>query len=174
MKVALALLALALSLPACGDGQSVDTGLPTSDAAVDSKTESATDTTDDTPVVTAKVTVLYGTKSTTVDVGALPTVDYKGSAVVRLDAVWTAAALGGELGKLEFDFEGDDGFHPSSKDKCKANIKGSQLDKGYILPATRSLFWDDSLGLPGCYSVRFVAKISALDAATGDAGADGG
>lgn len=113
------------------------------------------------------VVVVHGDDSATVDVAALPSQTYKDTNVVPLAAVWAQSKLEGDLAKLSFDFEGDDGFRPSSKDKCKTNVTGEQLGKGYIVPKTRKLIWDDALGLPGCYSVRDVAKIIAVDEAEG-------
>jgi hypothetical protein len=33
-----------------------------------------------------------------------------------------------------------------------------------MIPETRTLMWDDALGLPGCYCVHSVAKVIGLDA----------
>lgn len=115
-------------------------------------------------VGTTKLAVVYKGASTDVDVGALSRQDYRGSQVVSLTKVWDAAKLGADLAKVQFDFEGDDGFRPSSKDRCKTPITGAQIEKGYILPDTRTLVWDDALGLPGCYSVKLVAKVLVADA----------
>ncbi len=111
-----------------------------------------------------------GGQQKTVALGALPRQDYKGSSVVLLSAVWDSAGLG-DRAALDFDFEGDDGFRPSTKDRCKTPIHGPELEKGYLIPETRTIVWDDALGKPGCYAVRFVAKILAAPAAR-DAGVD--
>lgn len=114
------------------------------------------------------VSLVYGSSSVDVALSALPTQDYKGAAVVPLTAVWAAGGLK-DPSALEFDFEGDDGFRPSTKSKCAAHITAAQLPKGYVLPDTRTLVWDDALGLPGCYSVHAIVKIIGLDV-PGDAG----
>lgn len=112
----------------------------------------------------ADVQLVYGDSLTVVDVAELPTELYKGSEVVRLTSVWTAGELVDDLSSVVFDFEGDDGFHPSSKGACEPYVTGEQLALGYILPDTRTIVWDDSLGFPGCYGVKATAKIIALDA----------
>jgi hypothetical protein len=111
----------------------------------------------------SNVALDYKGTAATVDLNKLTQQDYKGEKVVSLSKVWEASALTGDLAKLEFDFEGDDGFRPSSKDRCKTKIAGTQLGQGYVLPDVRSLVWDDALGLPGCYAVKGVAKIYATD-----------
>lgn len=148
---AVAFLTIVASGLATGCGQAVDNGTPSSHA------DSGADST-----AGASVTLIHGGESATVDLSSLTTVNYKDTAVVSLEAVWTAGGLG-EASGLEFDFEADDGFHPSSKSKCAKNLTGAELPMGYIIPDTRSLVWDDSLGLPGCYSVQGVAKIIGLD-----------
>lgn len=115
-------------------------------------------------VAAANVDVVYKGTTATVDVASLPGQDYRGSQVVTLTKVWEASKLSGDLTKLQFDFEGDDGFRPSARDRCKTLITGAQIAQGYILPDTRTLVWDDALGLPGCYSVKLVAKVLVSDA----------
>lgn len=111
------------------------------------------------------VLVVYKTSEVAVDVTTLARQDYKGSPVVTLTKVWEASKLSAELGKLEFDFEADDGFRPAASARCKdlSKITGAQLGQGYVLPETRTLVWDEALGLPGCFSVKFVAKVLATD-----------
>lgn len=112
----------------------------------------------------ADVELIYKASSTKVDVAKLATVDYKGSQVVPLPSVWSAGMLTADTTALQFDFEGDDGFHPSMKGgACLTYPKSEDFAKGYILPETRTLVWDDSLGFPGCFSVKSTAKIIALD-----------
>jgi len=134
-------------LAACGGSQSVQSD----DSPVDSDVQRA-----------SIVSLVYGTSSVPVDLTTFPTQDYKGTAVVPLTTVWSAGALK-DASALQFDFEGDDGFHPTSSPNCTSYITSEQLSMGYILPTTRSLVWDDSLGFPGCYSVSNVAKIIGLD-----------
>lgn len=146
LVLGVAMMAFGLAAGCGKDSQTVQSGsTPTTDASA-----------------VAPVVLSYGDHSTTVDVAGLPTQDYKGSAVVSLAAVWAKGQLADDASKLTFDFEGDDGFHPSSRDKCKKNVSGADLAKGYIVPATRTLVWDDALGLPGCYNVHNVAKMIGL------------
>jgi hypothetical protein len=153
---AAAALALQLGCSACGgSGQSLTQAAPT-------PTDEAA------APVTIKLTL--GGQEKSVALSTLPRQDYKGTSVVTLGAVWGSGALG-DRASLDFDFEGDDGFRPSTKDRCKTPVHGAELDKGYLVPETRTIVWDDALGKPGCYAVRFVAKILATKASK-DAGAD--
>lgn len=109
------------------------------------------------------VSVEYKGTSIVVDVNGLARQDYKGSQVVSFAKIWEASKTPASLGAVEFDFEADDGFRPSTRDRCKTKITGAQLPQGYVLPETRTLVWDDALGLPGCYSVKLVAKVIVTD-----------
>ncbi len=156
LAVACGLLLLQLGCSACGGGGqtlSQTAPTPTDEAAAP---------------ITIKLTL--GGQEKNVALGALPRQDYKGTSVVTLGAVWDSAALG-DRASLDFDFEGDDGFRPSTKDRCKTPTHGPELDKGYVVPETRTIVWDDALGKPGCYAVRFVSKVIATPG-TRDAGAD--
>jgi hypothetical protein len=166
---------LVLSLVACG-GQEIDTGHTTHETGsgggggAAATTSTTTDVggggagTRGAPAGLADVALVYGGSSTKVDVAKLPTQPYKGAEVVPLSAVWSTGGLAPDVASLVFDFEGDDGFHPSMKANCQSFVTGAQLAQGYILPETRTLVWDDALGFPGCYSVKAVAKIIGLDA----------
>ena len=150
---ALASLFGALVASGCSDAAAP---LPAVDGGVASTDGSASSA----PV---NVTVEYKGASAVVDVAALARQDYKGSQVVALDKVWAASKTSASLANVEFEFEADDGFRPSARDRCKTKIVGSQLPQGYVLPETRTLVWDDALGLPGCYSVKYVAKVIVTD-----------
>ncbi len=170
------LLTVAVALAGCSD-QDVRSGNPTQTAVTTSMstatgaggvggsaaTGGAGGAGGSTAIGAADVTVVHGADTATVDLGKLTTQDYKGTLVVPLQAAWAAGGLAAGLTKLEFDFEGDDGFHPSQKSKCATYITYAELAQGYLIPETRSLVWDDALGLPGCYSVKAVAKVIALD-----------
>ena len=171
----LLVIALLVTVTACGD-QAVDNGNPTLDAgAGGGSTTVATGGggaggaggatgTGGQPAGLADVELIHGSDTTKVDVAALPTVDYKGSPVVPLTVVWSAGKLTEDIANLAFDFEGDDGFHPSMKGgDCLAYPTATEIEKGYILPDTRTLVWDDALGFPGCFSVKATAKIIGLD-----------
>lgn len=149
-----------------GTGTSTSTGTTTGDAGAGGHAATAPDAgAGGTHVGLADVQLVYGATTVTVDVATLPTKDYKGSQVVPLSTVWSAGKLGPGTAKLWFDFEGDDGYHPSMKNGCENYVPGADLPQGYILPDTRSVFWDDALGLFGCYNVHSVAKIIGLDVA---------
>lgn len=176
------LLFLAAALAACGS-QSIDSGNATQTTPTTSATTTGTGTDTTTGgggagghamttggagaggahVGLADVRLVYGATTVTIDVATLATEDYKGSQVVPLSTVWGAGKLGPATSKLQFDFEGDDSFHPSMKGKCAPYIPGAELAQGYLLPGSRSLVWDDALGLPGCYGVQSVARIIGLD-----------
>lgn len=151
----LVIASLAVGSVGCGnDTQAISQGTPAPSASV----------------AAVNVVLVHGSDTATVDVAALPSQTYKDTSVVPLATVWAQGKLAGDVTKLAFDFEGDDGFRPSSKDKCKKNVTGDQLGKGYIVPKTRTLVWDDALGLPGCYNVHDVAKMIAIDATEGAPG----
>lgn len=111
-----------------------------------------------------EIELRYGSSSKKVNLAALSTQDFKGTEVVPLPVVWSTGGLKNDTSKLQFDFEGSDGFHPSDKSKCAAYITPAQLAQGYIVPETRSLVWEDALALSGCYHVYDVVKLIALDA----------
>ena len=101
-----------------------------------------------------------GTKAQ-VDLRTLPAETVAGKQVVRLSQVWRAAGAGSAVpGHL--DFVGDDGFRPGTKPRCPDRLAGSMLDHGFLDQASRNLTWDDDR-LPGCYRVRGVATIEAVD-----------
>jgi hypothetical protein len=159
VRGSLVMLALALAtLTACGDAV-----VPAPPSSSTSSGDAGATSNDDPSRVPENVVIEYQGKSITVDVNALPRQDYKGSEVVSLGEVWDASELSASLDAVEFEFEGDDGFRPSARDRCKAKISGAQLPRGYVLPETRTLVWDDALGLPGCYSVKLVAKVIVTD-----------
>ncbi len=139
----------ACAMQACSSDQSVNPGTPTADAG-------------------ASLQVTYESQSVPVDLSKVPTVDYKGTQLVKLADVWTASQILTDRNTLAFEFVGDDGFKPSDKNGCN-DLPGSTLDNGYIDPVSRKLTWDESLGLAGCYSVKGAAKMNAhvldLDAA---------
>lgn len=182
LAAALPLSLLVLAPAGCSsEAQIVDPGTPdTGSPASDATSEAAADAPVGDPdaaldaIAANAVTLVYGATTTKVDVSTLPTTTYKGASVVALSSLWAAGKLRDDVSTLSFYFEADDGFHPSNKASCSTNITGAQLSKGYLLPATRSLVWDDALGLPGCYSVKAVAKVIGVDAtAAPDAGSGG-
>ena len=109
------------------------------------------------------ITLGYQANTAVVNLAALPTTTFKATTVVRLSDVWAAGMLKDDTSTVTFDFEGDDGFHPSAKPACMNNITSAQLAQGFITPDTRALLWPDAFGLPGCYFVKLTAKITAVD-----------
>ncbi len=109
------------------------------------------------------VSVSYAGQSAEVELAALETTTINAFTAVPLDKVWAATGFGVDLLSLRLDFEGDEGFRPSQKDKCADLLTGTPLLSGGITPDTRDLVWDDALNLPGCYAVRGVRSIDATD-----------
>ncbi len=149
-----------LAINACGGDQQVvmpDTGTTTPDGGNSGKS----------------VKVTYNGSSSTVALGQLTTVAINGVSYAKLADVIAAAIPGRTLDQLKAtDFISADGFTPNSKSDCAALLPlgAAIIAKGYIDPATRKLKWDDSLGYPGCMSVRDTAEIVVADASS--AGAD--
>ena len=172
MKATWMSVVVLLGLAACGDGQSI-TRDPVDASAPSPPTDGASTTDATAPSPATTLTLHYDGKSALVDLATLPMRDYKGSQVVTLSDAWEKAALA-PRSAIAVDFEGDDGFRPSSRDRCKNLLSGATLDRAYVVPATRTLVWDDALGLPGCYSVKYVRDVFATDEGLADAGAGGG
>jgi hypothetical protein len=137
----LASAAALLALQGCSSDQTVDPGTQT------------------VPEGGATFQVNYHTDSVDLDLGKLPTSDYKGVNLVKLADVWTASKIAADYTTLEFGFEASDGFKPSQKTGCN-DLPGTMLDKGYIDPVSRKLTWDSTLGLAGCYSVKDAVKMT--------------
>ena len=62
-----------------------------------------------------------------------------------------------DIFSTRFDFEGEDGFRPSSVG-CDP-LDGEILDRVYLDPEGMALVWDLSLGLRGCYRVAQLTRI---------------
>jgi hypothetical protein len=109
------------------------------------------------------VKVTYNGTSTDVDLSRLPTVVVAGVSFVRLSDVVTAAVTTTTIDLLTVtNFLGSDGFSSVSRPSCVGLLPidgNTLLTLGYIDPATRNLYWDDTLGYPGCLSVNDVAEI---------------
>jgi hypothetical protein len=114
-------------------------------------------------VAAGSVRLTLGGGVATVPLAGLPTTGRAGEPKVRLADVWAAAKLASPASRLRFDFVGSDGFRPTSRPKCPERLDGSALEHGYIDAKTRSLSWDDSLGLAACYRVRDVVQIEAVE-----------
>lgn len=62
---------------------------------------------------------------------------------------------------LVFDFEADDGFR-SSCVECEP-LTFSELEGGHIITASSNIFYDEALGMSGCYRVKGFAAVLAFD-----------
>ncbi len=161
LRYSLLAATFALLLTACGDDQTVDPGAnqtPASDGGADAS-----------GVV---VQVSFDGQSKTLDLGTLPTTEYKGVNLIKVSDLWTASQFGVDPATLEFEFVSTDGFKPSVKD-C-ADLPGNVIDKGFLDPTSRNLTWDESLGYPGCYSVKEVAEMNAHAPTPDDGTTDAG
>jgi len=105
----------------------------------------------------SSVSVLWDDKDVEVFLDPLNKVDFEGSSVCLLWDVLLAAGLEEQdiLG-MRFDFEGSDGFRPSSVG-C-ALLEGETMEHGYLDPESLALLWDSDLNLRGCYWLRGVAR----------------
>ena len=105
----------------------------------------------------AILTVVYGGRSADVDLGTM-TGEREGQlCLVNLADVVAASGLEVDLSQVVVDFEGRDGFRPTSVG-C-ALLPGETLSHGWADKGTGTLVWDESLHLRGCYSVREARKI---------------
>lgn len=158
----LAVLALTLRLGAGCDTQTVDPG-GAGGAGTSAASTTSAGGASGMPASGVTVLLVHGSDGVTVDLGTFPTQEQKGVPVIPLADVWQRGGFGTDPARVTFDFEGTDGFHPSSKAACKDLLTSAQLAQGYITPDTRTLLWSDALGFSGCYYVKQVAKIIAVD-----------
>jgi len=107
----------------------------------------------------ATIQVTFEDQSADVGLDSLTITPYKGTDLVKLSDVWASAQISADANTLVFEFVSSDGFTPSSKD-CDP-LPGDLLDRGYIHPTSRTLTWDESLGLRGCYSVTDTQQMRA-------------
>ena len=104
------------------------------------------------------VTVLWGENEVEVFLDSLDKVVIEERLVCLLWDVRLEAGLEDEeLLSMRFDFEGVDGFRPSSVG-CDP-LEGEILDRVYLDPEGMALVWDSSLGLRGCYRVAQLTRI---------------
>ena len=106
------------------------------------------------------LTVTSGGATATLDLATLPKTTFNGQPAVAAPVVWEAANLG-SMTDLVFDFEGDDGYKPTSKPKCPAPLKSADFAKGFVVIATRTLEWEEGAGVARCWSVKLTRRVVA-------------
>ncbi len=113
----------------------------------------------------ALIAVIHGTETKVIDVATLATVDVEGTPVVPLSEVVKAAFPAIVLTQVTVDFTGAEGYKPGSKSNCVGviPIPGKSLEQGWIDPATTLIFWDETLGFPGCLSIKLATEIILAD-----------
>jgi hypothetical protein len=162
------LLAAAFTLAACGSDDkklTPDTGVtgdvgPRTESGAKSEGGSSTEGSAGKTLV-----VTYGGKSYTVELSKLTTVTIDATSYDKLSDVVASSLPSASLSSLLADFEGIDGFKPSSKSNCVSiiPIAATNLALGYVQPQSLLMRWDDSLGYPGCLAVKGLAKIILTD-----------
>jgi len=111
------------------------------------------------------VEVTYGGNSVKVDLTKPQPVPVGGVSCARLSDVALLAFPGKDLATLTADFASSDGFMPGQQANCKGlvPIAGDKLAKGYVQLQGHRVVWDSELGLPGCLSVKDLAKLILAD-----------
>lgn len=127
--------------------------------------ETTTDAAVEAEVASALISVIYGAESKVIDVAKMATVDVEGTPAVLLSEVVKAAFPAVVLTEVSVDFTGAEGFKPGSKANCVGvvPVPGKSLEQGWIDPATTKIFWDESLGFPGCLTVKMATEIILAD-----------
>jgi hypothetical protein len=109
----------------------------------------------------SSVTVVRGLSSVIVDLRRISSTLGRPDGGVRLDELWFASRLPGELIDLSFDFLGDDGFRASLH--TGTELSGAHLAKGFINVASRDLFWEATAEFHCAFRVKGVSLIVAAD-----------
>lgn len=109
----------------------------------------------------AKVCVMRGARTATIDLGALASRRIGRGHFVCVADVWTASQLPGGLCDLVFDFVADDGFRPSH---AHPRVAGASLTRAFLHRGARDLVWEESLAMPCAFRVKRVALIVADEA----------
>jgi hypothetical protein len=112
-----------------------------------------------------KLKVSYQSVDHTVDIA---TVAAETAGSVLVSNVILKALPGQDLSTVNAtNFLGSDGYDPTSKANCQAAgvlpVLGTDLDQGYLDPATLDLTWDAALSKPGCLSVHGLGQILLAD-----------
>jgi hypothetical protein len=168
-KLLIAMLVLSLSFiaAACGDDDDDGTAQPDASAQTDAAGDAAAAA--DSATAGSSVQVKMGSQTATVDMTGLPTAKINGTDVVLVSAIIEQSGLSVDYAKATLDFEGSDGFRPSTKENCSSFLPtaASNADMiGVNLADNDTLVWDDSLSAPGCAGVKDVAIIYIM--ATGE------
>lgn len=108
-----------------------------------------------------RITVELGEQRASVDLATLPKTTFGDQPAVAMTTIWEAAKLG-PLAGLDFDFEGDDGFKPTSKPKCPRPLPAEKVAKAVVVVQTRGLEWPDAPDVPRCWSVKLTKRITAI------------
>jgi hypothetical protein len=112
-----------------------------------------------------KLKVTYQSVDHVVDISTVA-VETTGKSLVS-NAVLKALP-GQDLATVKADnFLGADGFDPLTKANCQVAgvlpVPGTDLDQGYLDPATLDLTWDAALSKPGCLAVHGLGQIFLTD-----------
>ncbi len=108
-----------------------------------------------------QVTVHYDGTTVDVDVSGLDTAELQGQTVVLISTLLAAAGITGPYDGYTLDFEGSDGYRPSSNETCEEFLPapGSTSGQGGIHVETSKLIWEEALEIDKCGSVKLVAHI---------------
>jgi hypothetical protein len=109
---------------------------------------------------TARVTLVQGNRSAVIRPSILPAHHVDGVLTVRLDALWRAAQLPGDLLELSFDFMGRDGYRPTRHGYPP--LAGILLASGNLELETRRLAWDLAEDFLCAYRVWGLTMIIAV------------
>jgi len=113
----------------------------------------------------ATIEVVYGGTIYEVDLASLETITLDdGGGYARLSDIVDAADLGVSPDSLQYDFEGIDGYRPSTRSTCVDHIPTSweTLQGGYVHRTNQNMAWDEELEMPGCSHVDQMLRIHAV------------
>jgi hypothetical protein len=113
------------------------------------------------PAPRPEVTLVCAGQSAVLDLRRVRATRFRNFVVVRLDELWFASRLGGDLANLGFDFVGEEGIRSSAS---KGLLEGGMLRKGYLNIKSRDLLWDDP-SVDQAFVVHHVTMIVAHDQA---------
>jgi hypothetical protein len=117
----------------------------------------------------ASIEVVHGDNTVTVDLAQLEAVTFDdGESYARLADIVNQAQLAVPPEDLEFDFEGADGYRPSSRSTCAEHIPATwtMLEGGYVHRTNQNMAWDEQLEMPGCARVKQLVRIHAITSGT--------
>lgn len=168
-------LLLAVSIVGCGDddddngnGGGNGGGNDGAAPAVEDAGEDAAVAEDAGPVAPKAVAVKIDDKSVDVTLAKLAKSKINGKSVVLISTIIDKSKISADLTTMLMDFEGSDGFRPSTKSFCAdaLPISAANADKvGVDLANDNTLVWDSSLDMAKCANVKYLAAIYLVDAA---------